>query len=149
MQNITKNSGCVYMPGNRKIFITPTEEVNSVNLINEKTKYVIFKVGGSWGEIEAKNIQFKNPFEDGIYKFDISCRLPSAKGAYDILFNNMTAKRWLVKIIDNNNQLWLAGCLDEPLRFRWAHIAEADPSGLHGYELFFERESSMPLFLTL
>ena len=148
MQNITKNDTRGNMTGNRKISIVSIDEVKSINLIRHNTKSVTLKLGCAFGEIEAGNIEFSCKEDEGKYNIEIFCRLVSTQGRHDALFNRMKNKRWMVKIIDNNNIVWLAGSLSEPLRFRWEHIGEGKPFGQHGYELFFERQTTEPLCIT-
>jgi len=147
MQNITKNAQS-NMTGNQHIFIASTDEIKNITLINFNTKSIDLKQGHTFGKIEAGEIQFSCKEEDGRYIIEIFCRLASTLGKYDTLFTRMKHKRWIVKIIDNNNITWLAGTLQEPLRFRWEHIGEDKPSKQHCYELFFERQSTEPLYVT-
>jgi hypothetical protein len=147
MQNITKNVVQNNMTGNRQIAIASTDEVKSITLTGAKTKRVTLKTGRAFGIIEADNIEFSCKQEDGVYNIEIFCRMVSTLGQHDTLFNRMKNKRWIVQIIDNNNIAWLAGTMEEPLRFRWEHIAEDKPSGQHCYELFFERQSTEPLYV--
>jgi len=148
MQNITKNAPEWNMTGNRQISIVPIDEVKAIALTRHNTKSITLKLGCVFGNIEAGNIEFSCKEDEGKYLIEIFCRLVSTQGKYDSLFNRMKQKRWIVKIIDNNNITWLAGTLTEPLRFRWEHIGEDKPSGQHCYELFFERQSTEPLYVT-
>jgi hypothetical protein len=148
MQNITKNVTRDNMTGNRQITIASTDEIKNIALTRHNTKSVTFKQGYAFGRIEANDIQFSCKEEDGHYAIEIFCRLVSTLGQHDNLFNRMKRKRWIVRVMDNNNITWLAGTLQEPLRFRWEHIGEDKPSGQHCYELFFERQSTEPLYVT-
>jgi hypothetical protein len=147
MQNITKNVAQNNMTGNRQISIVPTDEIKSITLTGAKSKRVTLKLGRAFGIIEAGSIEFSCKQEDGFYNIEIFCRMVSTLGQHDSLFNRMKQKRWVVQITDNNNITWLAGTVDEPLRFRWEHIGEDKPSGQHCYELFFERQSTEPLYV--
>jgi len=148
MQNITKNITKSNMTGNRHISIAATDEIKEVRLSAYNTKSVVFNLYQSFGKIEADEIQFSCREEEGCFVHEISCRMVSVQGRHDALFNRMKHKRWIVRIIDNNNMSWLAGSLSEPLRFRWEHTGEDKASGQHSYILFFERNSSEPLFAT-
>lgn len=148
MQNITKAAPRGNMTGNRSIAIASTDEIREIKLSSSYSKVVYFNRDHSFGKIESNEIQFNCREEDGHYIHEISCRLVSTQGRHDILFNRMKAKKWIVRVIDNNNISWLAGSLAEPLHFRWEHIAEDKASGQHCYELFFNRASTEPLYNT-
>jgi len=148
MQNITKNVSDFNMTGNRQISIIATDEVKSITLTSHNTKTLSLQQGHSFGIIESDQICFSCRLEEGRYIHDISCRMVSTLGKWDSLFNRMSNKRWLVKVVDNNNITWLSGSLFEPLVFRWEHIGEDKPSGEHSYRLSFGRESTEPLFIT-
>jgi hypothetical protein len=151
MQNITKNISThsrKNMTGNRQISIAPTDEIKSMTMVSHNIRWANLKTGCSFGKIEADEIEFGCRHEDGCYIHEISCRLVSAQGAWDSLFNRMKNKRWLVKIMDNNNIIWLSGSLTEPLRFDWEHLSEPKADGQHSYLLSFNRESSEPMYVT-
>lgn len=148
MQKITKNAACGNMTGNRKIYIASTDEIERIDFIDVRTKKVITKAGHQFGEIEAEDIQFDSSEEKGRYIHEISCTLTSTKGKYDTLFDRMKNRRWVVKIEDNNNIIWLAGSLTEHFRFSWEHIGEDKASGEHSYKLSFNRENTEPLYTT-
>lgn len=151
MQNITKNINTIRkknMTGNRQISIAPTDEIKSMTTVTHNIRWANTKAGCSFGKIEADEIEFSCRSEDGHYVHEITCRLVSTQGAYDSLFNRMTNKRWLVKITDNNNIIWLAGSLTEPLRFAWEHLSEPTADGQHSYLLSFNRESTEPMYAT-
>jgi len=147
MHNITKNVTGGNMTGNRLISLVSTDEIDNITLIGINKKRVTLKLGCAFGKIEADSIEFSCREEDGNYNIEIFCRLVSTLGQHDSLFNRMKQKRWIVKIIDNNNITWLAGTLQEPLHFRPEHIGEDKPAGQHCYELFFWRQSTEPLFV--
>ncbi len=149
MQKIEKNAACGNMTGNKNIFIASTDEIENIELVDIRTKKVILKDGHEFGRIEADTIRLNSKEEEGRYIHEISCTLTCTKGKYDTLFDRMKNRRWVVKIEDNNNTVWLAGSLCEPLRFGWEHIGEAVPSGQHCYLLSFRRESIEPLYTTL
>lgn len=149
MQKIEKNAACGNMTGNKKIFIAPTDEIESIELIDIRTRKVVMKRDGQFGGIEANNIQFNSAGEAGHYIHEVSCTLTSTKGKYDTFFERMKNKRWVVKIEDNNSIVWLAGSLSEPFRFKWEHIGESKACGQHGYRLTFFRNSTEPLYTTM
>ena len=149
MQKIEKNSSCGNMAGNKRIFIAPTFEIESIDLVDIKTKKVSMKSGFAFGEIQADSFEINSPFEDGIYAHEIRCILTATKNAHDALFNKMTRQRFVAKTIDNSNMVWLAGSLLEPLIFSWTHIGKASAGEYHRYELTFRRNSTEPLYLTI
>jgi hypothetical protein len=148
MQSITKNVDRKNMTGNRHISIASTDEIKEIRLASFNAKSVVFKPNQSFGKIEATDILLNCREEEGNYLHEISCRMVSTQGKHDALFNRMKNKRWIVRVIDNNNLSWLSGSLAEPLRFRWEHIGEEKAVGQHAYELFFERKCSEPLYST-
>jgi len=149
MEKIKKNAACGNMTGNRNIFIASIDEIESIELVDIRTKKAIMKPGHQFGEIEAENIQFNSQEENGRYIHEISCTLTCTKRKYDTLFDRMKNKRWVIKIEDNNNTVWLAGSLTEHFRFSWQHIGEDKASKQHSYELTFNRESTEPLYTTI
>jgi len=149
MQKIEKNAACGNMTGNRRIFIAPVNEIEKIDLVDIRTKIVTMKSGEQFGEIEANNIQFNSKEEEGRYEHEILCNLLSTKGKYDTLFDRMKNRRWVIKIEDNNNIVWLAGSLTEHFRFSWEHTGEDKASGEHCYKLSFYRESTEPLYTTI
>jgi len=146
MHDITKKAPLGNMTGNRQIAIAATDEISAIRLTDINTKTVVFKQNRDFGVIEATDIRFGAPLEDGAYLHEVSCRLVSTQGKHNALFNRMKNKRWVVVVIDNNNIAWLLGSLDEPLHFIWEHIGEEKPSGQHCYELIFSRQSSEPVY---
>jgi hypothetical protein len=151
MQNITKNistNSRRNMTGNRQISIASTDDIKSMTVISHNIRWANTKTGCYFGKIEADEIEFSCRAEDGHYIHEITCRLVCTQGAWDSLFNRMINKRWLVKVIDNNNIIWLSGSLTEPLRFSWEHLSEPKPDGEHSYLLSFNRESTEPMYVT-
>ena len=137
------------MAGNKRIFIAPIFEIESIDFIDVKTKIVSMKDDFAFGEIQADSFEINSPFEDGVYAHEIQCILTATKNAHDALFNKMRRQRFIAKVVDNNNMIWLMGTLLEPLIFSWAHVGKAPAGEYHRYELTFRRNSTEPLYLTI
>ncbi|MDL2297244.1 type VI secretion system tube protein Hcp [Bacteroidales bacterium OttesenSCG-928-B11] len=148
MRKITKNNSCGNMAGYKRLFAAPVSEIESIDFIDVKTKIVSLKRDFAFGEIQADSIEVDSPFKDGCYEHGISCRFTAMKNSHDSLFDKMTRQRFIVKVVDNNNMVWLAGTLSEPLLFSWGHIGKAFANGEHLYELTFRRASTEPLYTT-
>ena len=84
----------------------------------------------------------------GAYTHETTCRLTGTKRKYDRLLDDMTRRRWIVKIVDNTDTVWLSGSLEEPLRFSFRHTGQAKADGEHLYTLTFSREMTEPLCAT-
>ncbi|MDL2308348.1 hypothetical protein LJC53_02055 [Bacteroidales bacterium OttesenSCG-928-C03] len=149
MEKIARNAFPGGMAGNKKIFAAPDSEIESIDYVDVKTKTVSMKDGFAFGEIQADSFEMDSGFEDGAYRHEIKCRLTATRHALDARFDKMTRQRFVVKFIDNNNNVWLAGSLSEPLIFTWRHVGKASAGENHLYELVFRRASTEPLFATI
>jgi len=145
MDDLLKNSSCQLMAGNKKIFIVDTDEVQGIDLINFRTKRIVLKPGFRFAQIQADSIEADVELTDGGFSHEIDCVFFGVKNKYDRLFADMTRRRWIVKFVDNSNDIWLSGTKDEPLRFSFRHIGNPKPDGTHHYELSFSRVMSEPL----
>lgn len=148
MQNLERNGNCHVMAGNKRILIADVEDVQSVELTNFMTKTVIMRTGRAFAEIRAESIQTEVDGTGGAYSHETTCRLVGAKHKYDRLLDDMTRRRWIVKIVDNTDTVWLSGSLEEPLRFSFRHTGQAKADGEHLYTLTFSREMTEPLCAT-
>lgn len=148
MENIKKNSQTGNMAGNKFIYLASTDEIERIDLMNFNTKKVIMKEGYGFGQIEADLIDFSSPCQDGKYSHEVVCQLTAMLGKYDSMFDEMTRQRFIVKVVDNNNTVWLFGSLDYPLIFEYRHLGKAKASHEHLYELTFRRESTIPIYTT-
>lgn len=144
MDDLTKNGSCQLMAGNKKIFIVDVEEVQSIDFVNLTTKRVVLKPGFRFAQIQADSIESDVEISDGCFSHQIDCVFFGVKNKYDRLFSDMARRRWIVKIVDNSNGIWLSGTKEEPLRFSFRHVSQPKPDGTHHYELSFSRLMTEP-----
>lgn len=148
MQNLEKNSSLPKMAGNKKIFIAPTDEIAAINLTSQSTQEVVMNQGFTFGKIDAEDINFASEQEKLFFSTEVTCKLRATNNAYDLLFAEMANKRWIVKVVDNSDKVWLLGSLEEPLKFSCSHKSDANASGDHLYILSFARDSSDTIYRT-
>lgn len=148
MENLEKNGSCHVMAGNKRILIADVSDVQNIELTDFNTKSVTLRNGCAFAEIKADSIRTEVNENGGAYSHETECRLAGAKNKYDRLLDDMTRRRWIVKIVDNTDTVWLSGSLEEPLRFSFRHTGQAKADGEHLYTLTFSREMTEPLCAT-
>jgi len=134
------------MTGWTGIWFTPVSEVQSLDIVDEKSRSVTFASGGRFARIDAKNIYLSDTNADGSRQLNVTCSYRATPAQADYRLNDMLANRYLLKLRDRNGKLWLAGTQREPLRFGYEHVGESDGSGLHEYRLSFFRNLTTPLY---
>ncbi|MDL2308880.1 hypothetical protein LJC68_07210 [Bacteroidales bacterium OttesenSCG-928-B11] len=149
MEKITRNAFPGGMAGNKRLFAAPDFEIQSIDYVDVKTKIATMRNGFEFGEIEADSFEMNSDFDNGVYRNEVKCLLTATRNAHDSLFDKMTRQRFVVKIKDNNNNVWLAGSLSEPLIFTWRHVGKAKAGDRHLYELVFRRDSTEPFCNTI
>ena len=132
MENLMKNGSCHVMAGNKRLLIADVEEVQHIELTDFATKIVTMKSGCGFGA----------------YSHSVTCRLAGTKRRYDRLLADMAKGRWIAKIVDNTDTVWLSGSIEEPLRLSFRHLGAAEASGEHLYEIKRERDMTEPLCAT-
>lgn len=147
MEDFKKNTACGNIAGFKRIEITSCKEVHSIIPVSYNRKKVLFNNGGRFGIIDSRKIDLNIQFDDGFYNIAISCEFAGIKTAYDSKFNGMTRDGFIAKITDNNNVVWVAGTIEEPLRFRFTHKGTPLTTGVHNYSLFFYRNTTESLCL--
>ena len=148
MENLEKNGSCQVMAGNKRILIADVSDVQNIELTDFATKTVTLRNGRAFAEIKADSIRTEVNENGGAYSHETECRLAGVKNKYDRLLDDMTRRRWIVKIVDNTDTVWLSGSLEEPLRFSFRHTGQAKADGEHIYTLTFSREMTEPLCAT-
>lgn len=148
MENLMKNGSCHVMAGNKRLLIADVEEVQHIELTDFATKTVTMKSGCGFAEISAKSIQTEVTEDGGAYSHSVTCRLAGTKRRYDRLLADMAKGRWIAKIVDNTDTIWLSGSIEEPLRLSFRHLGAAEASGEHLYEIKLERDMTEPLCAT-
>ena len=148
MENLHKNGGCHVMAGNKRLLIADISEVQSIDFTDFNSKTVTLRHGCSFAEIFAKSIRTEVTENGGAYTHETTCRLTGTKRKYDRLLADMAKGRWIAKIVDNTDTIWLSGSIEEPLRLSFRHLGAAEASGEHLYEIKLERDMTEPLCAT-
>lgn len=146
MQNILKNQQTNKMSGFKKIFLAEENEVDKIEKTNETNEWVYLKPNYYWGEIESNKIELNVNFEEDYLLTEVTCTLKGITNTYNHLFSKMIEQKFIIKLVDNMNKIWVIGNLEEPLNFKYAHIGKNDPADVHEYQLTFYRKTTIPLY---
>jgi hypothetical protein len=145
MNDIKANNKCMNTTGYKALYITPLNEVDAVNLIDKKTKEIVFATNGSFGKLAVFDIKVQSNYEGDFYKNKITANFRSSVDE-SILFNSLTKNRFIIKVTDNNGHSYIYGSKDEPLRFSFEFIGNPKPSQTKEYQLTFYGETTFPVY---
>ena len=147
MEDIVSNDLCHNMSGNKSVYISPIEDVKSITTIAANKRNVVFESGGSWGKLDLHNITVNAEMDGDGYNHSISGELRMKESKHDIL-NTLLKKRFITKVIDNNNKAWLIGSVSEPLNLLYNFSGPPEASGNKHYFINIFGLTTEPQFET-
>ena len=148
MDDLTLNNAIGNMAGFSKLGISPENEVQSINNVNNTQKNVIFASGGRWALIECDSIELSHNTSEGCYENKITCNYSGVRNVADSMLNKMKGQRFIARLKDRSGVFWLIGTKEEPLNFGYEHVGNATGEGAHTYRLSLSRKTTEPLFIT-
>jgi hypothetical protein len=148
MEDIKSSTKCGNMAGNKSLFIIPINEISSIDFVDEGTKKVTPRSTGGFSKVDIYDLKADTSPDDDAFSHEINGNFRTSQNM-NPLFNRMKQWRFVVKIVDNNNQSHLYGSIEEPLRFTYEDVKNADPNQAKEYKLSFYGNTTFPAFLTL
>ena len=101
--------------------------------------YVSLLAGHTWSLIEADEVKASANYEDILawrHQVELLYHGNQQKAESDLM--EMTQRRFLVKVVDNNGTEWLYGHVASPLRFHFESENSGEADGETAYRLTFE-----------
>jgi hypothetical protein len=146
MNNIEKTKNCQNMAGCKALFFIPLEEISSITSLNENTKRLVPLVGSNWAFFDLYEIGFTSKPDNDYFSYSISGTFRDKENK-NRLFSKMKNKRFVLKLIDNNNVPWLIGTLEEPMHFTFEYTSGKNPKQDKSYSIEFFGDTTISPYL--
>ena len=145
MENtLERNPICSAMAGIMSVHYADIADVVSVKP-NGGGVTVVLAPGKSWLEIETEAASMNVvPEEGGAYRHKADIVYHGNQNNVQRSLLEMTLRRYLLKITDNNGTEWLLGCMESALRMEYESTNDGVPDGTTAYTLHFTALCPMP-----
>ena len=133
-----KNPTCAAMAGIKSIYYADCENVTICLPVNGGIS-VDLSAGHSWSLIEADGATANANYEEPLaWRHQVQLTYHGNQNEVEADFTEMTGRRFLVKVVDNNDTEWLYGQTCSPLRFTFSSENDGQADGQTAYTLSFE-----------
>lgn len=147
MRSIKQQNFCQNIPGFLKLYAAYKSDISILTQVNENSVMLEMEEGKEFGEIDCKKISLSNQYNDGTFNLEINAFIIFTSEYLDKFLLEMTNEEFIVILKDRNEVHWVAGTLDEPLKFSFVHFGEENIFGKHGYAITFFRKMQDPLLV--
>jgi hypothetical protein len=148
MKDILTNNACGNMSGNKTLMLIPDFEIDTIVNLDSNSKIVIPKTPiGRFFKIDVFDLKHTMERDDDFYDNKITASIRSTENLNDIL-NKLSNMRFVAKVTDNNNVIWLYGTKEEPLRFEFEYVSNSDNSKVKEYEIKISGDTTAPAAVT-
>jgi hypothetical protein len=116
-----------------KIWAVPSEDIIvGINTANFKTMANIIELYCSPGSISFTETQVQEKYGLG-YKNQLNAFIPKDSPEVQTIINDMTGRKWVVVLLDQNEQFKVAGSPEIPLRVSFDLDTGADAPDRNGH----------------
>lgn len=137
-KNLEKNPICAAMAGIQSVYYADFDIVESCLPLNGGVT-VSLLAGHSWSLIEADEAKASATYEDVLaWRHHVELLYHGNQREVESDLMEMTQRRFLVKVVDNNGTEWLYGHGASPLRFHFESENSGEADGETAYRLTFE-----------
>ena len=137
-KNLEKNPICAAMAGINAVYYVDYENV-VVCLPENGGMLVDLSTGHGWSLIEADEARAAAEQEEvTAWRHKVELRYHGNQQQVESDLTEMTGRRFLVKVVDNNGTEWLYGHGSSPLRFRYNSENGGEADSETAYRLTFE-----------
>lgn len=143
MEDIIGGNTCFNIGGYKSLYIADIQNVLSINILSNNRRSIILKEGFGYIQLIGYNITVNTEADKDAFTHNITCNIRTSD-AIDEILHKLTKKRFIVKVIDNNNVFHIIGSLDEPLRFNFNTIGPFDPSDDKNYYIQLSGTTTEP-----
>jgi len=126
METIIGSVSCQNIGGYKAVYIADIETVKSINMVDDSKSAIVLNSGQDFTKIEMFDISLNSEPNGDAWNHTIAGLIRTADSLNAIL-NRLSKKRYIAKVIDNNNIAHLFGSIEEPLRFSFIHAGPPDP----------------------
>jgi hypothetical protein len=143
MDDITINNACGNMSGNKTLMLIPVNEIDNIEVVDMNKKILHPILLRRFFKIDVYDLKHTSEIEDDFYNNQISASIRS-KENLNATLNKLSRMRFVAKVIDNNNVAWLYGTKEEPLRFEFEYISNANSDAVKEYEIKIKGDTTEP-----
>lgn len=137
-KNFEKNPVCSAMAGIQSVYYVDFDNVQ-ICLSAPNGVSVVLLANHSWSLIEADEAKVSAIYEDVLaWRHRVELLYHGNQREVESDLMEMTQRRFLVKVVDNNGTEWLYGHGASPLRFRFESENSGEADGETAYRLTFE-----------
>ena len=137
-KNFEKNPVCSAMAGIQSVYYVDFDNVQ-ICLSAPNGVSVVLLANHSWSLIEADEAKVSAIYEDVLaWRHHVELLYHGNQREVESDLMEMTQRRFLVKVVDNNGTEWLYGHGASPLRFRFESENSGEADGETAYRLTFE-----------
>jgi hypothetical protein len=147
MKDILTNNACGNMSGNKTLMLIPDFEISVILTLTVDKKIVYPTTTGRFFKMDVFDLKHTMERDDDFYDNRITASIRSTENLNAIL-NKLSNMRFVAKVTDNNNVIWLYGTKEEPLRFEFEYISNSDNSKVKEYEIKIIGDTTAPAAVT-
>lgn len=137
-KNFEKNPVCSAMAGIQSVYYVDFDNVQ-ICLPAPNGVSVVLLANHSWSLIEADEAKASANYEEVLaWRHRVELLYHGNQREVESDLMEMTQRRFLVKVVDNNGTEWLYGHGTSPLRFRFESENSGEADGETAYRLTFE-----------
>lgn len=125
---------CFNMGGYKALYIADIETIKSITPVNDIKSNIVFNTGFDFVKLNMYNITVNSEQHGSAWLHTISGLIRTSESLYTVL-NKLSKKRFICKIVDNNNISILIGSLEEPLRFTFSNVGPSNPADDKNYTI--------------
>lgn len=135
------------MSGNKTLMLIPDFEISVILTLTVDKKIVYPTTTGRFFKMDVFDLKHTMERDDDFYDNRITASIRSTENLNAIL-NKLSNMRFVAKVTDNNNVIWLYGTKEEPLRFEFEYISNSDNSKVKEYEIKIIGDTTAPAAVT-
>lgn len=143
METIIGSSSCQNIGGYKAVYIADIETIKSINRVDDSKSAIVFNTGQDFIKIEMFDISLNSEPNGDAWNHTINGFIRTADSLYSTL-NRLSKKRYIAKVVDNNNIAHLFGSIEEPLRFSFVNAGPPDSFDDKNYGITISGTTSEP-----
>lgn len=133
-----KNPICAAIAGIESVYYADIEIVNSIMPTTGGVN-VTLTTGHNWSVIESDQAKATTEYQDTLsWNHLVELVYHGNQQSVEANLKEMTERRFVIKVVDNNGVAWLYGHECSPLRFRYTSENDGEADGTTAYSLTFE-----------
>ena len=138
-KNFEKNPICSAMAGIQSVYYVDFDNVQTCLSAATGGVQVSLLTNHNWSIIEADEVKASANYEEVLaWRHRVELLYHGNQREVESDLMEMTQRRFLVKVVDNNGTEWLYGHGASPLRFRFESENSGEADGETAYRLTFE-----------